>query len=222
MKTVILTCSSLYDYVADAQKKMNTSFDVVSIDKSGHNDPEKMKETVKEAIDKMGDDVDTVLVAMAFCGGTWDHVSFDKKIVIPRCDDCVSILLQKGDEYIPNLKEMGHLYLYEMKPEDFSALYLVKGVPKTDNELSGLDPDFLRHMMFDNYHYVDIIDTGLNNCYDEHYVELAQENADQINAVLGYVEGSNHLLEKLVSGKWDEQFLVAEPMHIIKHSDFFG
>jgi hypothetical protein len=49
----------------------------------------------------------------------------------------------------------------------------------------------------------------------------AQENADQINATLDYVEGSNRLLEKLVSGRWDEQFIVAEPGHKIKHGDFF-
>jgi hypothetical protein len=28
-------------------------------------------------------------------------------------DDCVYLLLQRGDAYAPNLKEMGHLYLYE-------------------------------------------------------------------------------------------------------------
>jgi phosphoribosylformimino-5-aminoimidazole carboxamide ribotide isomerase len=29
------------------------------------------------------------------------------------------------------------------------------------------------------------------------------------------------LLEKLVSGKWDEQFIVARPGHLIRHGDFF-
>lgn len=53
------------------------------------------------------------------------------------------------------------------------------------------------------------------------YVEAAQENADVMKVALDYVEGSNHLLEKLVSGRWDEQFLVAEPGHLIRHADFF-
>ena len=66
-----------------------------------------------------------------------------------------------------------------------------------------------------------IIDTGLNNCYDEDYVAAAQESADRINAGLDYVEGSNRILEKLVSGQWDEQFIVAEPGRTIRHGDFF-
>ena len=50
---------------------------------------------------------------MGFCGGSWDQVTAPCRIVIPRVDDCVSLLLQRGDGYVPNLKEMGHLYLYE-------------------------------------------------------------------------------------------------------------
>ena len=36
--------------------------------------------------------------------------AFDLSIAM---DDCVYLLLQRGDAYAPNLKEMGHLYLYE-------------------------------------------------------------------------------------------------------------
>ena len=38
---------------------------------------------------------------------------------------------------------------------------------------------------------------------------------------LDYVQGSNLMLEKLVGGRWDRQFLVAEPGHLIRHGDFF-
>lgn len=76
-------------------------------------------------------------------------------------------------------------------------------------------------MWFDNYRYMDIIDTGMNDCYSVDYVQAAQENADMINASLGYVQGSVRILEKLLSGNWDEQFLVAKPGHVIRHGDFF-
>ena len=57
--------------------------------------------------------------------------------------------------------------------------------------------------------------------YELAYAEQAQKNADMIHAALDYVQGSNRILEKLVSGEWDEQFLVAEPGHLIRHGDFF-
>ena len=160
-------------------------------------------------------------MAMGFCGGVWDHVSFDRRVVIPRVDDCVSLLLHTDDTYHPNLKEAGHLYLYENRPEDFSALSLMRDYSSVDQEIARIDKDFLFHMWFDNYHSMDIIDTGMNDCYSEDYVRAAQENADMINASLGYVQGSVRILEKLLSGNWDEQFLVAEPGHVIRHGDFF-
>ena len=51
--------------------------------------------------------------------------------------------------------------------------------------------------------------------------EAAQEEADRIHMALDYVEGGIHLLEKLVAGEWNEQFLVAEKGHLIRHGDFF-
>lgn len=65
------------------------------------------------------------------------------------------------------------------------------------------------------------VDTGMADCYSEAFVEMAQRSADLIKCDLDYTVGSNHLLEKLVSGQWDEQFLMAEPGHKIAHKDFF-
>jgi hypothetical protein len=207
--------------VEAAQESQGTSMEVLVIDRLYHVEPENMKQIIAKQIEKISPEIDTILVAMGFCGGVWSEVVATRRIVIPRVDDCISLLLHKDDEYHPNLKEQGHLYLYEEKPEDFSALSLMHDYSGMDPLFATLDKDFLFHMWFDNYHYMDIIDTGLNDCYAEDYVMAAQENADQINATLDYVEGSNRLLEKLVSGRWDEQFIVAEPGHKIKHGDFF-
>ena len=52
-------------------------------------------------------------------------------------------------------------------------------------------------------------------------MERAQADADRIHAKLDFVPGSNILLEKLVSGKWDEQFFVASPNTRITQGKFF-
>ena len=235
MNNVILACSSLKDHIDAAQKAMGTSWPVVIVDRSNHVEPSQMKDVVRQAIEKLleeqsagqkgqassGAEPLTVLVAMGFCGGAWDHVSFPCRIVVPRVDDCISMLLATDDKAIPNRKEIGHLYLYENDPKDFSALHLIRDGGTADEMYRGMSRDDLFRYWFGNYHAMDIIDTGLNPCYEVPYVEAAQKEADAINADLGYAEGSNRMLEKLVSGRWDDQFVVAEPGKIIKHSDFF-
>lgn len=218
MGTVILSCSSLQAYVEAAQAKQGTDYPVIYIDRKYHADPKVMKQKIIEEEAGMPKTVDTVLVAMGFCGGSWDHVVFSRKTVIPRVDDCVSLLLQKTDAYVPNLKQMGHMYMVEVDPDDFDMERLFTDIPE---EYQGFDAEELYRMFFGNYGYLDIVDTGLNDCYSEEYAIKAQKNADLMDAALDYVEGSNHLLEKLVGGQWDEQFLVAEPGHLIRHADFF-
>lgn len=221
MNAAILTCSSLRTYVDIAQQKMNTDYPVIMIDRIYHVDPDRMKKVIQEELEKSTLRIDTLLVAMGFCGGVWNQVRAVVRTVIPRVDDCVSMLLATDSQYIPNRKQTGHLYLYEKNPKDSSALSLLHDYAKASDEFKGINREYLFHMWFDQYYYLDIIDTGYNNCYEEEYVEQAQENADMIHAALDYVPGSNLILEKLVSGNWDEQFLVAKAGDMIQHGGFF-
>lgn len=218
MGTVILSCSSLERYVAAAQKCQGTSYPVVYLDKKHHVEPKNMRQCILEAERALPADVDTVLVAMGFCGGSWEGLSFARRVVIPRVDDCISLLLQTGDAYIPNLKETGHMYMVEMDPNDFDMKKMFSAQP---DFYPGIPQEELMRMIFGAYHHLDIVDTGLTDCYSEDYVMKAQENADLMQAELDYVPGSNHLLEKLVGGNWGQQFLIAQPGHKIRHGDFF-
>lgn len=219
MSTVILACSSLKDYVEAAQMVNHTDYPVVYLDRKYHMEPKLMRQVILEEEGQMSPDIDTVLVAMGFCGGSWDQVTFSRRTIIPRVDDCISLLLQKTDAYIPNLKETGHMYMADIDPDDFDMEKILRDTPC--EEYGALSQDALLHMFFDSYYFLDVVDTGFNDCYSEEYATKAQKNADFMNVTLDYVEGSNHLLEKLISGKWDEQFLVAEADHLIRHEDFF-
>ncbi len=216
--TVIFACSALEVYVLAAQKKEGTHYPVVFLDKENHVEPKQMKQCILAAERELPQTVENVLVAMGFCGGALDSVSFSRRFVIPRVDDCVSLMLQTDQEYNPNPKETGHLYMMEQNPEDFS---FEKMFQDNKMEYEGVSQEMLFHMYFDSYTNLDIVDTGLNDCYSEEYAQKAQENADLIHAALDYVQGSNRMLEKLVGGRWDKQFLVAEPGRLIRHGDFF-
>ncbi len=221
MNAVILTCSSLTPFVRAAQTHEQTNWRVLEVDRNLHDNPENMKHACAHCIHSLDESIDTVLVAMGFCGGAWDHVTLDKRVVIPRFDDCVSILLNTDDAYHANLKAPGHLYLYENDPAQFSALGLLRSGAETNDEYRGISQEDLFRYWFGNYHTMAIIDTGLNDCYNEAYVIAAQAQADVIDAALDYAPGSNRTLEKLVSGRWDEQFLVVEPKTLIVHGNFF-
>ena len=93
MNCVILSCSTLTDYVQAAQETCHTDFPVVFLDRRYHVEPNRMRAHILEMLQNLPDEIDTVLVAMGFCGGSWQDVICAKRLVIPRVDDCVSLVV---------------------------------------------------------------------------------------------------------------------------------
>ena len=218
MHTVILSCQSLEVYVSAAQKAANTNYPVIWLNRSYHDDPAVMRSHIIDTLAALPEEVDTVLVAMGFCGGSWNDSTATRRIIVPRVDDCISLLLHTDDRYQPNLKEMGHMYMLDGDPDKFSPERMYQSLcEKRGNDQAAS----LFDMWFSNYSHLDIIDTGMADCYSEAFVEMAQRSADLIHCALDYTMGSNRLLEKLLRGQWDQQFLIAEPGHTIAHRDFF-
>lgn len=220
MKAVLLACNSLETHVKAAQETMNTDHPVVYIDSKYHIEPKDMREQLIKTMKELPEDADTVLVAMGFCGGSWENVPIDKRVVIPRVDDCITMLLHTDDTWYPDLKQPGHLYLHDANHANnkkFSPAVMKEKLCLQYGEMNGT---FIFNTMFASYTNVDIISTGAYDCYSEEYIEEAEKNAKLIHSVVDYVEGSNIILEKLVSGRWDQQFLVVEPGQLLTNSNF--
>ena len=219
MSTVILSCTTLLEYVQKAQESCGTSYPVVELDRKYHAEPSRMREHILKTLASLPSDVDTVLAAMGFCGGSWQNVSCARTLVIPRAADCVALALVTRERYSPDLKEPGHMYLFGEGDNGFSIRAIYENLLETyDREMA----DIVFDMYFEHYYHLDIIDNGLYDCYDLDYVEQAQEDAVRIHAELDFVPGSNLLLEKLVSGQWDSQFLVVPPNTNITQEKFFN
>ncbi len=215
--TVILSCSSLLLHVEAAQTKMHTRFPVVNLDRRLHAEPKRMRSSILETLEALPPSCETVLAAMGYCGGSWNHIPLSRRVVIPKVDDCITLLLHTDDTPRGNLKEAGHMYFRDCD----TGAYSIEGMKEEICRTYGMEfGTSIFGSWFQNYTNADIIDTGVYDCYSEEYVTEAQKNADLIRCSLGYVEGSNRILEKLVSGQWDAQFIVLESGQEMTEQDF--
>lgn len=215
--TVILSCSSLLLHVEAAQTKMHTRFPVVNLDRRLHAEPKRMRSSILETLEALPPSCETVLAAMGYCGGSWNHIPLSRRVVIPKVDDCITLLLHMDDTPHGNLKEAGHMYFRDCD----TGAYSIEGMKEEICRTYGMEfGTSIFGSWFQNYTNADIIDTGVYDCYSEEYVTEAQKNADLIRCSLGYVEGSNRILEKLVSGQWDAQFIVLESGQEMTEQDF--
>lgn len=215
-KTVIVVCDAMLLHLQAAQEKMGTSFPVVEIDRKLHAEPKRMCQEMKRVLAPLGQVYDTILLAMGFCGGALDGVGADCRIVVPRVDDCITLLLHTDDTWYPNLKSCGHMYFRDN--DEYFNIHAIYG--RMLEQYGEKKAGRLFRAYFRSYTNADIIDTGTYDCREPGYVADAQAQAEMIHSKLGYVPGSNILLEKLVSGRWDEQFVILEPGETFYNDQF--
>lgn len=218
MNAVILACSSMARQVAAAQRKMGTGYPVRCVDRRYHAEPKEMRLQLIAALGGLAGEFDTVLVAMGFCGGSWEAVYAPVRVVAPRADDCITILLNRDGAPHENLKEPGHIYIRDTDTGRYSLEGLRESICERYGREQGLA---LFDKWFASYTHADIINTGTYDSRAEDFIAQARRGAEIARCELRHVPGGNVVLEKLVSGDWDDLFVVAEAGETLTRDMFF-
>ena len=192
--------------------------EVVWIKRGYHDKPEELGRIVQEEIrrvEKSG--ADEILIAYGLCGnGALGWVSESARLVMPRFDDCINMILCPKKRTCRSLIETGRFYLTEGWCIDESSLgHMVDRAVERYGRKRGIR---VKKQMLSSYHHITVIDTG---CYELGPVkEYADRCAEMLGFVVDITEGSTHVLEKLLAGPWDEDILIKEPGVPVRESDF--
>lgn len=73
-------------------------------------------------------------------------------------------------------------------------------------------------VMYEGYTDIDVIDTGAYPV--DTVINHAQKTADLLNFRVNKIPGSTAVLEKLLTGNWDDDFIVLEPGEKVELSHF--
>jgi hypothetical protein len=183
-----------------------------------HIAPEKLRKSLQQAIDKIGDGADVIILGYGLCSMAVVGLKADKcTLVVPRVDDCIAIFLGSTAAY----REQGR--------QEPGTYYLTKGwievgdSPFEDHkrliERYGRErADKVMDMMFKNYTRIAYIDTGQNG--QERYRDYARRMAEKFNLRYEEIPGSNTLIKRMIQGPWEDDFIVKQPGEVIEFSDF--
>lgn len=216
--TLILCCASLRYHLDAAQQKMGADYPVRELDWACHKEPALLRETLLQTMAALPPHITTVLSCVCDCGGVWEGIKLPCRTVLPRMDDCVTMLLQTDDTLHPDVKQEGHIYFRDGDRGEHSVAAFKDEICRRYGMEIGTS---IFGGFMQGYTHADMVDTGVYDCYDEAFVAEMQQCADLIRCDLDYVTGSNRVLENLVSGHWETQFLVCETGHVITERDFF-
>jgi hypothetical protein len=218
MSTIIVACHTLTDELNLAIRTTGVGYPVFWIDSKLHIKPEKLREEVQATLLKISN-VSTILLAFGYCGnGLAGIKSETARLILPRVEDCISILLGSQERR-------------SKLSRDSASYFLTKGWIESENNITdewnysvkrfGEERGArIMRAMLKNYRHLTLIDT---EAYD---VMLYKEKTEELAAKLGLthqvVKGSRRLFQKLLVGPWDEEFVIAEPGEAIPSNAIFG
>lgn len=178
-----------------------------------HDMPKKLNEKIQEELDRC-EDCDAVLLVMGTCGNSVVGItSRDYQLIIPRVDDCISLLLGSM-----SAKQAIRASCF------MTAGWLRKERNLRDEFLETLEKygeeegKEIYSMLVANYRYLTFIDTG---CYDMKKArDAVAYTASELKLEVKSIPGTLDYLRQFLDEKWsDERFICIQPNTFVTESD---
>lgn len=226
MKLRLISCEVLEREAEFCLLESSHLIDVEYTEKEAHEKPDQLRERIQRLIDA-SDGYDAVLLGYGLCGNALNGISANNcRLIVPRAHDCCTLFLgsrQRFNEVFDGRESMPW----------GSTGYCAKGegyLRKTDTgSMMGYDKtyeDFVRQYGEENAAFIwetihpesdsdEVLFINVPETYDmEIYSRFAKEAGD--DKIVTVEEGSISIIRKLLSGQWDDDFLVVEAGDSVK------
>jgi hypothetical protein len=222
MKSLIITCRTVQAEVDKAIEQTGTRFPVMYLESALHNEPDKLKLVLQEALHRMAN-VDQVLLVMGYCGNAILGLKPEGfRLVVPRADDCITMLLgsqQRRAEVQRNMPTYfftsGWLSCWEKMDKTVFEEY-----ERTLKRYGKVKADKILQITFKHYKRVGLIDTGAFPL--DELMPKAQEYADFLKLKCEIIPGTMDYLKKFLTGPWDDDFIIINSGETIVMEHLFG
>ena len=206
---LIVACHTLENELKAALPCCTRSYDLAWIDAQLHNVKSRFRDAVQEILDG-SDGYQAVLFATSFCGNAVQGLQArGAPLVIPRVDDCISLLLG-GVQKKHRLLSSYFLTDGWLRGRDNIWNEYQRAIRRYGEETA----QQIFHVMLSNYRKLTLLDTG---CYDLEASKVqAAPIADAFSLELTVEPASIDYLRRLLTGPWEpEQFLTVPPHETI-------
>lgn len=206
MKTVVICCETLKNELNTIFQQKGISLPVIWISSDYHNNPAILRKKLQSEIDGL-DGYDRIFLGFGCCGNsTIGLTATTAEMIIPKANDCIDILLSRKDKKLE--RKIGTYFL--------SKGWLQSATKGIINEHQQLierygeeKAQLLLKTMLNQYYFLMFIDSGVSDGDElNHLLEISEKFASAANLELVVEKGLFWLLQALVEGPWEEDFIV--------------
>jgi hypothetical protein len=214
-RTKVIACATV---IEEMLPLLPPGMDHRVLDFGLHVNPEVLKRALQEAVDALAASAETILLGYGLCSQAVVGLrANDCTLVVPKVDDCIAIFLGSGEAYRAQSRtEPGTYYLTKGWIEAGDSPFgEYDGVVEQYGEKKAR---WLMDRILKNYTRLALINTGQYEL--ERYRDYSRRTADRFELRYEEIPGSAVLIEKLLYGLWDDEFVVARPGETISYLDF--
>lgn len=218
MKTAILACSSLEKEISLAIERTGTKYPLYVLKENDHDIPHRLRRNIQQHLNTLND-YNRILMAFGTCGGAMVGLQTgDFELVIPRVDDCLSLL-------------MGSMARRQQVLEGGFGIFLTESWLRHSKSMSAelariqriYTPERARQViqaMYGKFDSLNVIDTG---AYDvEAILPETRALAEHLDLIHRIQTGTTAYLEALITGPWPpEHFIRIQSHSTVTHEDTF-
>ncbi|MDO4541782.1 MAG: DUF1638 domain-containing protein [Bacillota bacterium] len=214
-KCIFFACRMIEQEIRSLIKEVDFPYPIYFIPPNLHATPEKLQEYLQNAIDNT-ENVDAIIISVGRCGNsTIGLKASTADLILPRCDDCIDILLSKG-KLAQRVRPEKGCFLTESWVKNTDDLDV--NMDKLTEKYGEFEAKSLIRTMYYGYKYFYIIDTGL---YDMTGVaDYILPTAELIDADIKILPGHYNTLRKMMSLDFDDDFIVVPKGGFVTENDF--
>ncbi|MDR1277787.1 MAG: DUF1638 domain-containing protein [Treponema sp.] len=203
---VILACSMLEDEIALAMKKTGCRLPVIWLERGLHEWPDRLREELHRRIRQLAA-ADTILLTYSLCGGALAGLdSSNSRLVLPCFHDCIQMCCSLAEQQ-PRPVDPRSFYFTRgwLRGEHSTARSFQRACQKYGRKTARV----LYREIFKNYRSLVLLDTGAYP--PEESLAGVRRLGKTFGLAVRECPGSTRILEKLFSGRWDQEFCIIPP-----------
>ena len=218
MNTLIIACRTIADELNMAIQATDCTYPVLWIESGLHLYPDALKKRLQEELDHISN-VDQVLMAFGYCGNALLGITPPTfKMIFPRVDDCISLLLGSCEKRKEISDEMGTYFLTHgwLQYEKNIWSEYQEAVKRYGKQRA----DKIYKVLLQHYKRLGVIETGAYQL--EAFLEKTHLIAEDLKLGHQVIPGTLRYIKKLLTGPWDDEFTVIEPGETVAFGHIYG
>ena len=213
--TTLIICEAL---IKETRPLLPQGVTCVTLPIGLHVNPKELNRALQQKILEAGPDSETILLGYGLCGQSVVGLkSPHSRVVIPRVDDCVSMLLGCENRRLHAEKAAGAYYLTKSWIE--SGDHLFADYDEMATRLGAERAFRIFSRALEHYECLALIAMD-ENPPSQADLAYCQKLAARFNLRFEVIKGSIHVMSELIRGRWDGDMIVAPPGKAISLRDF--